>query len=208
MIAEMEAIAGIRLVVYILIGWIIYFWGYRKFRIDLLRHKLFVLRGSLFTTTYRMGIPLDTPSYVMMRQVLNGLLRYGHRVGIWGLLATYWGLKKYPPKEQPFFDALSEQLAALHNDEYRKFVQDIYGRMILSVFWHIITGAPILIFYVVYKLCILLVQVLYQQGIRAIRHSIQSLSQRIAFEAPGSKTVPLAAQTWGRKLNDTPSTVE
>ena len=56
MIAEMEAIAGIRLVVYILIGWIIYFWGYRKFRIDLLRHKLFVLRDSLFTTTYRMGI--------------------------------------------------------------------------------------------------------------------------------------------------------
>ena len=208
MIAEMEAIAGIRLVVYILIGWIIYFWGYRKFRIDMLRHKLFVLRDSLFTTTYRMGIPLDTPSYVMMRQVLNGLLRYGHRVGIWGLLATYWGLKKYPPKEQPFFDALSEQLAALHNDEYRKFVQDIYARMILSVFWHIITGAPILIFYVVYKLCILLVQVLYQQGIRAIRHSIQSLSQRIAFEAPGSKTVPLAAKIWGRKLNDTPSTVE
>ena len=208
MIAEMEAIAGIKLVVYILIGWIIYFWGYRKFRIDMLRHKLFVLRDSLFTTTYRMGIPLDTPSYVMMRQVLNGLLRYGHRVGIWGLLATYWGLKKYPPKEQPFFDALSEQLAALHNDEYRKFVQDIYARMILSVFWHIITGAPILIFYVVYKLCVLLVQVLYQQGIRAIRHSIQSLSQRIAFEAPGSKTVPLAAKIWGRKLNDTPSTVE
>ena len=208
MIAEMEAIAGIKLVVYILIGWIIYFWGYRKFRIDMLRHKLFVLRDSLFTTTYRMGIPLDTPSYVMMRQVLNGLLRYGHRVGIWGLLATYWGLKKYPPQEQPFFDALSEQLAALHNDEYRKFVQDIYARMILSVFWHIITGAPILIFYVVYKLCILLVQVLYQQGIRAIRHSIQSLSQRIAFEAPGSKTVPLAAKIWGRKLNDTPSTVE
>ena len=208
MIAEMEAIAGIRLVVYILIGWIIYFWGYRKFRIDLLRHKLFVLRDSLFTTTYRMGIPLDTPSYVMMRQALNGLLRYGHRVGIWGLLATYWGLKKYPPEEQPFFDDLREQLAALHNDEYRTFVQDIYGRMMLSVFWHITTGAPILLLYVAYKLCALLIQVLYQQGLRAIRHSIQSVSQRIAFEAPGSKTVPLAAQTWGRKLNDTPSTVE
>ena len=59
--AEMEAIAGIRLVIYVLIGWIIYFWGYRKFRIDLLRHKLFVLRDSLFRKTYSMGVPFDTP---------------------------------------------------------------------------------------------------------------------------------------------------
>ena len=103
MTAEMEAIAGIRLVIYVLIGWIIYFWGYRKFRIDLLRHKLFVLRDSLFIKTCSMGVPLDTPSYVTMRQTLNGLLRHGHRVSVWGMLAAYWGLKKIPPRRTAFF---------------------------------------------------------------------------------------------------------
>ena len=198
MIAEMEAIAGIRLVIYVLIGWIIYFWGYRKFRIDLLRHKLFVLRDSLFIKTHSMGVPLDTPSYVTMRQTLNGLLRYGHRVSIWGVLAAYWGLKKDPREERPFSDDLDDQLAALHNEEYRKFVQDIYQRMILSVFWHITTGAPILILYVAYKLCVLLAQALYHQSRRAIHPSIRSLSQDIASDALGSNTVPLAARAWER----------
>ena len=208
MIAEMEAIAGIRLVIYGLIGWIIYFWGYRKFRIDLLRHKLFVLRDSLFIKTHSMGVPLDTPSYVTMRQTLNGLLRHGHRVSIWGVLAAYRGSKKDPREERPFSDDLDGQLAVLHNEEYREFVQDIYQRMILSVFWHITTGAPILIPYVAYKLCALLVQALYHRGRRAIHLSIdaatpsrrpsQSLSQHIALDAPGSNTVPLAAQAWER----------
>ena len=201
MIAEMEAIAGIKLVIYALIGWILYFWGYRKFRIDLLRHKLFVLRDSLFIKTYSMGVPLDTPSYVTMRQTLNGLLRHGHRVSIWGVLAAYWELKKYPGGERPFSDDLDDQLAALHNEEYREFVQDIYQRMMLSVFLHITTGAPILpilILYVAYKLCVLSVQALYHRGRRAIHFSIQSLSQHIALDAPGSNTVPLAAQAWER----------
>lgn len=198
MTTEMEMIAGIRLVIYVLIGWIIYFWGYRKFRIDLLRHKLFVLRDSLFIKTYSMGVPLDTPSYVTMRQILNGLLRHGHRVSIWGVMAAYWGLKKYPGGERPFSDDLDDQLAALHNEEYKEFVQDIYQRMMLSVFLHIITGAPILILYAAYKLCVLLVQALYHRGRRAIHLSIQSLSQHIALDAPGSNTVPLAAQAWER----------
>ena len=203
MTAEMEAIAGIRLVIYVLIGWIIYFWGYRKFRIDLLRHKLFVLRDSLFRKTYSMGVPLDTPSYVTMRQTLNGLLRHGHRVSIWGVLVAYWGLRKYPREERPLSDDLEDQLAALRNEEYREFVRDIYQRMILSVFWHITTGAPILMLYVAYKLCVLLVQDLYHQGRRAVHLSIQSLSQRIALDAPGSNTVPLAAQAWERALVQT-----
>ena len=203
MTAEMEAIAGIRLVIYVLIGWIIYFWGYRKFRIDLLRHKLFVLRDSLFIKTCSMGVPLDTPSYVTMRQTLNGLLRHGHRVSVWGMLAAYWGLKKYPLEERPFSDDLEDQLAVLQNEEYREFVQAVYHRMILSVFWHITTGAPILILYVVYKLCALLVQALYHRGRRAIHLSIQSLSQHIALDAPGSNTVPLAAQAWERTLAQT-----
>ena len=196
--AEMETIAGIRLVIYVLIGWIIYFWGYRKLRIDLLRHKLFVLRDSLFIKTHSMGVPLDSPSYVTMRQTLNGLLRYGHRVSIWGVLAAYWGLRKDPREERPFSDDLDDQLAALHNEEYRKFVQDIYQRMMRSVFWHITTGAPILILYVAYKLCSLLVQALYYRSRRAIHLSIQSLSQYIASDAPGSNTVPLVARTWER----------
>ena len=252
MTTEIEMIAGIRLVIYVLIGWIIYFWGYRKFRIDLLRHRLFVLRDSLFIKTYSMGIPLDSPSYVTMRQILNGLLRHGHRVSIWGVLAAHWGLKKYPRGEQPFFDDLDDQLVSLHNEEYREFVQDIYQRMILLVFWHITTGAPILILYVAYKLCVLLVQALYNRGRKAIhlrsrlkipvsipyakkkprlKHvlpyekssthrsprrplrwpqgvfrqllSIQSLSQHIALDAPGSNTVPLAAQAWERTVAQT-----
>ena len=197
-IINMETITGIRLVIYVLIGWIIYFWGYRKFRIDLLRHKLFVLRDSLFTKTYSMGVSLDTPSYVTMRQTLNGLLRHGHRVSIWGVLTAYWGLKKYPLEKRLFSDDLDDQLDSLHNEGYREFVQDIYQRMMLSVFWHITTGAPILMLYVAYKLCFLLVQALYHQGRRVIHLSIHSLPQRIALDAPGSNTVPLAAQTWER----------
>lgn len=211
--AEMEAIAGIRLVIYVLIGWIIYFWGYRKFRIDLLRHKLFVLRDSLFIKTHSMGVPLDTPSYVTMRQTLNGLLRHGHRVSIWGVLAAYWGLRKDPREERPFSDDLDDQLAALNNEEYRRFVQDIYQRMMLSVFWHITTGGPIPILYVAYKVCShllhrirrirraisLLIQALCHRSLRAILLGIRSLSQHIVQ----SLLQYIASNAWYSPLNST-----
>ncbi len=172
---EMEAIvAGIRLLVCLSIGWIIYFWGYRKYRTDLLRYKLFILRDSLFRTTYNMGIPFDSPAYVAVRDVLNGLLRHAHRVNLGGLLIVYWWKDKVPQKE---VEDLEGVFAAINDEKYKKVIIDTCERIIKELFWHILKGAPILFLYLVFKFC----AALTQESRKAFKFNIQSL-QRLVWE--------------------------
>lgn len=183
MITEIEAIASIKLTIYVLIGWIIYFWGYRKFRGDLLRHKMLMLRSDLFVTTCRLKIPLDTPAYVTLRNALDKYLLYSHRMGICTILVGYLIAKKQGKEKSGFSDVLSEQSATLDNEEFKELVQSIESRMILALFWHFVAGAPILlpclVLYIVYKVCAELAKTLYSWVIRISYSGILQLGHLV-----------------------------
>lgn len=59
------------------------FWLYRDYRIDRFRHQVFVLRDSLFDAAADGLIPFDHPAYRLLRTLMNGHLRFAHKLTLW-----------------------------------------------------------------------------------------------------------------------------
>ena len=192
MISEMEIIASIKLIICVLLGWIVYFWGYRSFRDDLLKYKLSKLKNTLFVKTHQMKIPMNTPSYIMMCEILDMYLRESHRMDVWAVIFGSW-LKKKFPDERCFSEILDDQLGIVQNEEYRQFVRKIHDEMFFSIYWHIATGAPILLLYIVCYISYILCVELAKTTLRIQRYAtIQKLKSAVAIKAEQTLNVATA----------------
>ena len=60
--------------------WALFQWLYRDYRVDLFRERLFALRDRLFEVAASGKIAFDDPAYGSLRSMLNGYIRFAHRV--------------------------------------------------------------------------------------------------------------------------------
>ena len=67
--------------------WWLYFYGWRGYRLDRTRQDLFALRDDLMAYWQRAGLPFEAPAYRLMREMLNGAIRFSHRVSLLRLAA-------------------------------------------------------------------------------------------------------------------------
>lgn len=58
--------------------WFLLFFCFRSYRLDNVRDELFQVRNELFDYAATGAISFDDPAYWMLRQRLNGLLRFAH----------------------------------------------------------------------------------------------------------------------------------
>ncbi len=65
-----------------------------ELRVDLLRHRLFVIRTRLFDEASAGRISFDSHAYRYTRTVINGMLRFAHRVSFSRALAARLVMKK------------------------------------------------------------------------------------------------------------------
>jgi hypothetical protein len=80
----------------ILALWIAFDAGYRPYRIDILRNRLFGLRSELFELARlgRLGARgFRDPAYLRIRDGLNGFIRYGHQFTLFRLFVLLWSSK-------------------------------------------------------------------------------------------------------------------
>lgn len=61
---------------------------YNDFRVDRLRQELFELRDELFDDAVNGRIAFDSPAYRATRAMLNGMIRFGHRISLSGVTLT------------------------------------------------------------------------------------------------------------------------
>ena len=74
--------------------WVVLLWGllaalwwlfafeYRRYRINLLRQRLFAVRDQLFQEAAAGKISFDSKAYGMTRTTLNGMIRFAHELSI------------------------------------------------------------------------------------------------------------------------------
>jgi hypothetical protein len=91
---------------------------YRQFRIDLLRHRLFGVRGALFIAARDGRISFSNPAYGLTRQTINGMIRFAHQVSFWQLLfmiATrrLWNI---PAEQSRFSERFNQAKSDLTSD--------------------------------------------------------------------------------------------
>src|SRR5437899_1072828 len=80
MSSETQIVELFRVVFWFTCLWVLWYWLVRRYRIDAFRYKLFVLRDALFDAAADGMMPFDHPAYGMLRQYINGFIRFAHRL--------------------------------------------------------------------------------------------------------------------------------
>jgi hypothetical protein len=68
--------------------WALFHWLYRDYRVDLFRQRMFALRDELFELAASGRIAFDDPAYGKLRSMLNGYIRFAHRISVPLLLSA------------------------------------------------------------------------------------------------------------------------
>lgn len=122
---------------------VLLFWLYPQFRTDLFRHKMFKLRDNLFDEALNGNIGFDDPAYNMLRNAMNGFIRFGHQLNIWQMLlftVITSGNKKINHPFTREFDKNTKQCT----DKQREIYLSYYVKMNLYILEHLIFSSVIL----------------------------------------------------------------
>ena len=93
----------------------VFFWLYQPYRLDKYRDNLFTLRAELFDLAANGKIPFDHPAYVILRDTMNGSIRFAHQMGvldilIYSLLGGNSGTAKTEPSYSKMWSTSTEDL--------------------------------------------------------------------------------------------------
>jgi hypothetical protein len=128
---------------YLLICW-------SEYRLDVLRQRLFAVRDDLLLSAAKGEIEFSDSSYVRLRKLMNGLIRYAHRYSIPQMVTTWLAIKSVVPES--FINLWNQDLALLP-DGKRALMQNAHNKMQLVLTKHLKTSfvglllAPVLYFF-------------------------------------------------------------
>ncbi len=58
------------------------FFAYQTYRVDKFRQDLFLIRDELFNAALNQEVSFDDRGYILTRQLINGMIRFGHRLSV------------------------------------------------------------------------------------------------------------------------------
>ena len=120
------------------------FWS--EARLDHFRQRMFVLRDELFDFAAAGQIAFDDPAYRLLRQSMNGLIRYAHQITFFKICVTMIeiGLAVHAPKST-WSEDWEKALNRIKNDDVRRQLEGFHGRAMLLVVNRLVQGSPLLI---------------------------------------------------------------
>lgn len=68
--------------------WMLWFYFVKEYRVDAFRERLFSVRDRLFDFAASGQVSFDDPAYSELRALINGMLRFAHRVSFLTLLTS------------------------------------------------------------------------------------------------------------------------
>ncbi len=75
--------------------WWLYFYAWRPYRTDRTRQQLFRLRDELFEYWDDHDLPFDHEAYRLMRDMLNGMIRFTHKIDLLRIAAMIYADQKF-----------------------------------------------------------------------------------------------------------------
>ena len=113
--------------------WVLFFWLYRDYRVDLFRERTFALRDELFALGASGAISFDDPAYGMLRSMLNGYIRFAHRLSLLFVVIVFARKRGELNEATSRAQALMRAIDA-HPPETRSRLIDILSRTHFNVF--------------------------------------------------------------------------
>lgn len=137
-------------------------------RVDAFRQQMFEVRDELFDLAIRKEISFDDQAYVLLRQLMNGFIRYAHNLTPFRVLFSF--LRWNAVANRPVEDWSASWGAALNHipDEgIRKKVEELHSKALSLVAGQLILSPGlVLIFVLPLTICVLLaIQVTNLKGL-------------------------------------------
>lgn len=114
--------------------WIMFFTIHRNYHIALTRQRLFVIRAGVFNAALEGKIRFDDPAYELVRQALNGMIRFTHNLSFLRWFAIVI-LNRYVHRNllDHFNNQFNQALDKLTNDQ-----KQLLLRALADAHWQIV----------------------------------------------------------------------
>lgn len=175
----------------IFVLWVFYFWFYWQYRVEKTRQELFVIRDELFDYAAAGNIPFNHTAYGLLREMMNSMIRFTHKIDWVTLIFLLLALRKALPKEGKYYILLKE----IENlpDEAKKEFEKYVFRMNMAVVSHLIKGS-------IFLMCITIVFaliILSRQGLNIFHQGVQNLYIEVKRQFPGIEEIDKIAAELG-----------
>lgn len=133
------AVCGVFLVVLCLRLW-------PSYRLDSFRQRMFSLRDELFDYAAAGNISFHHPSYRLLRQSMNGFIRYAHHLTLYRACWSYM-IWRYGQEDRTFkwSESWFAAIKNVESDAVRDKILDFHNRCMQLVLLRIVNGSPLLI---------------------------------------------------------------
>lgn len=150
---------------------VFFFFFWLNYRVDRLRDSLFTLRDKLFALGMSGEISFDSPSYGMLRRIINGLIRNAHRIELLNLLVfiVFTRRDEQMAKYAHSFEGCWEEALLSIGPEQRKKLQAIRTTAHFLAFEQLILVSPVLLLLILPVIAWILLRVLGSTAYQWVR---------------------------------------
>jgi hypothetical protein len=125
---------------------IVMFWLWPCARLDDFRQKMFAVRDELFDYAASGKIGFNHPAYRLLRQSMNGFIRYGHQVTFFQINMTMldWKLTASRPPVD-WYEKWNRAIGTIEDETVKAEMLKFHARSIMLVSGRIVLGSPVLL---------------------------------------------------------------
>jgi hypothetical protein len=160
---------------------IVFVWLWPAVRLDAFRQNLFAVRDELFDYAASGRIPFQHPAYRLLRQSMNGFIRYAHRISVFQIAMTLlmWKATQVVEPEYGWTKKWENALASIEDDGVKEQLKEFHNRVAVMVAERIVLGSPLLIVFLI----VCLVADLCQQGWKSVHQTFRQAVVEAASRA-------------------------
>jgi hypothetical protein len=142
-------------------------------RLDTFRQHMFIVRDELFDYAASGSIGFNDPAYRLLRQSMNGFIRYAHQLTFFRLclMIMHWKIFSDKP-ELSWAQKWERALGHVENESVRRDLMNFHARALDLVMSRLVSGSPVLIL----LLLTAIVTVLLSKGWRSLKQLLYEAS--------------------------------
>jgi hypothetical protein len=144
--------------VLVLLGIAAFIWyiGWRRYRLDLFRQRVFSLRDELFDIAADGNIPFGDHAYSGLRRHLNNMIRFGHRLNSSQVVALTLFAGEIPKEVDDPYRKWRESVDLIEDVEVRKRILNIHERLVYEMVAKIAFTSVLMLLTLGLGLCVLM----------------------------------------------------
>jgi hypothetical protein len=97
-------------------------------RTDLFRQQMFCLRDELFDFAADRKIDFNDPAYILLRQLMNGFIRYAHNLTPFRTFMAFLRWKCFGQQQSGWAHSLNDAIANVSDQPTREALQKFHSR--------------------------------------------------------------------------------